>query len=157
MCFSYNSEEYPFKIDVEGKIVNFNRDILIFYQDKIIPSLCKENIYEDKGSTSLIDIHILQAISRRCHMGIEVAMAKLQLDGSISCVTQSNDEIYQTITNKEVEDKIIQRVRNKTRIFLENFSNVDETLIEKVVEIFLEIIEITKKIQLAYINITTAS
>ena len=87
-------------------------------------------------------------------MGIEVAKIKISNNSNISSETHSNDDIYKFITNHEVEEMIINRIEKKAKIFLKNF-NIDNLFVLKIVEIFKEIIEITKYIQVQYINIIT--
>ena len=114
--------------------------------------ICLEGIDENMGSAITADINLLQAISRRCHLGKVVAAIKLKDHGTQYQQCQEDGDILKLLTNSPVELDILLRITNKTKLIKTispHSKNIDTSDIET---IFQQIITITKMIQVEYIT-----
>jgi len=107
----------PRKLDdrgIESK-VNLNEKILKAYLDNLF-IICEDGDDNMYGSSAVTDINCLQAISKRVHIGEQVAQSKFQEnpDEYIKLI-KSNDA--EGITNKlrvlKVEEEVLERVKIK--------------------------------------------
>jgi len=96
--------------------VNLTGDIYAFYRD-LLPYICQSGDDEQYGSTVEHDVFALQAISRRIHYGaFYVAECKYQAHSEEYqqlIEARNSDGLLAKLTRQEVEDKIIERVREK--------------------------------------------
>lgn len=96
--------------------VNLTAKICKSYQS-LLPALCKPGDDGQYGSSVEHDVAALQAISRRIHYGaFYVAESKFaQNTGSYCELIDKNDReaLMALLTRREVEDRIIERVREK--------------------------------------------
>ena len=84
---------------------------------------------------------IINTIKKRINLGIEVAKEKYKI---IDKNKINNDNILDLITNKDVENKIIDRLKIKCK---------DEQLEKIIIELYKSyIIPKTKEIQINYLN-----
>lgn len=120
--------------------VNVNASILSLYIRSIVPRITRhatlalatrkraqgvlgDNEFEDDGnygSAATIDVEVLQAISRRVHYGKFVSESKFRSDPAafIPHILKPNPEaLAALITKPEVERKLLQRVRNKAKLY----------------------------------------
>lgn len=138
----------------DHKTINHNAKILELYLEKIIPTITPEGEDENAGSAAVADVNLLQAISRRIHLGKVVAEIKFsQPGGEINYrKCQNYEDLMNQLTNEVVEHNILLRIREKSNIFGGN--KTDSYLPEEViVSIFRDfIIPLTKEIQVEYLQ-----
>jgi chorismate mutase len=138
-------------------IVNLTKDIMAGYRS-LIPLLCKEGNDGHYGSSVELDVYALQSISRRIHFGsLYAAECKFRNDPEgFGALIDAGDEngLLLRLTRKEVEDRIIERVREKTQS-TQALVNLDIRRVikpEVVVEFYRNtIIPLTKKGQVLYL------
>lgn len=154
---------YPKILASYSDEINVNDEIKLFYVNDIVPKVsCRLGEQpENLGSVSTTDVECLQAISRRIHFGKFVAEVKYQLDKeTYTKYIKQRDiaSIEATITNKAVEDKILERLVIKA----ENYgvdpslkysqnkqSKVDPNIIAELYRDY--IIPLTKKVEVNYL------
>jgi len=76
------------------------------------------------GSAATIDVEVLQAISRRVHYGKFVSESKFRSNPAAfipHILNPNRDALAALITKPEVERKLLQRVRNKARLYGQDF------------------------------------
>jgi chorismate mutase len=137
--------------------VNLTKDILAAYQS-LVPLFCREGDDGHHGSSVEQDVYALQAISRRVHFGsIYAAECKFRDDpDGLSKLIDANDRegLLLRLTRKDVENRIIERVREKTES-TQALVNLDIRQVikpEVVVDFYRHyIIPLTKKGQVLYL------
>ncbi|MEK6890593.1 MAG: chorismate mutase [Nanoarchaeota archaeon] len=123
-----DQEEHPFypidgealarrRIDDLGisRKVNVNDKIKKIYLE-VLPLICEEGDDNKYGSAAVVDIHCMQAISRRVHMGEQVAEAKFREDPegySKFIIAGDRENIRTKLRNLKVERDNLERVRVK--------------------------------------------
>jgi chorismate mutase len=99
-------------------VVNLTKDIMAAYRS-LIPLLSPEGDDGHYGSSVELDVYALQAISRRVHFGsLYAAECKFRSDPEgFGALIDANDEegLITRLTRKEVEEKTIERIREKTQ------------------------------------------
>ena len=129
--------------------INHNSRIRELYFRDVLPNITEEGHCENQGSAVTADIHLLQAISRRIHLGKVVAESKYRDQPHVYNKLDTDETIIAHITNDVVETCIIDRIRDKTS----RFSDTQE-LVEVIVAVFRDIIiPETKQVQLQYIRL----
>ncbi|MDR0305367.1 MAG: chorismate mutase [Chitinispirillales bacterium] len=97
--------------------VNLSHEILESYK-KLLPRICPQGDDGQYGSSVENDVYAVHAIARRIHYGaLYVAESKFQSDrDGFSKLIDDNDkkELMKKLTRKEVENKILERVKEKT-------------------------------------------
>ena len=96
--------------------ININDKIKHVYVNTILPAMCAEGDGVDLGSSCTCDVAVLQAFSRRIHYGKFVAEAKFLAEKEkFSKLIRNNDAqgLMDALTHPVVEEKVIERVRNK--------------------------------------------
>ncbi|KAL6304341.1 chorismate mutase [Sparassis latifolia] len=164
--------------------INANPSILSFYTRSIVPRITRQATvalaaakrakgivgdeeFEDDGnygSAALIDLEVLQAISKRVHYGKFVSESKFRDDpvAFIPHILKPNRAALDAlITKPEVEKKLLQRLRKKATVFAQTFAPDGEPLsdestrkidIDGVVELYEHyIIPLTKEIEVDYL------
>lgn len=116
------SIEYPKILASYSDQINVNGEILKFYVEHIVPEVsCKQGDQEENfGSVSVCDVECLQALSRRIHFGKFVAEAKYQSDKDLYrklILAQDAEGIESSITNSAVEQKILERLKEKCETY----------------------------------------
>lgn len=100
--------------------VNYNDRLLNKYIHNIVPKVCKVGDDEQHGSTSLCDIAVLQALSRRIHYGKFVAESKYRSNPEeYQRLVAANDVdgVMELLTNKAVEKKVLHRAKLKAATY----------------------------------------
>lgn len=72
------------------------------------------------GSAATVDVEVLQALSKRVHFGKFVSESKFRADPSAFIPhirTRDRERLAGLITKPEVERRLLQRVRNKARLY----------------------------------------
>jgi chorismate mutase len=100
--------------------ININDKILSVYIDDIIPLICSIDDDGNFGSSSVNDVNILQALSKRIHYGKFVAESKYQKDTAEydRLIREKNAEkMMEKLTDEAVERQILERVRLKAMTY----------------------------------------
>jgi len=97
-------------------IVNLSQDILNSYKE-LLTKICPQGDDGQYGSSVEHDVYAVQAIARRIHFGaFYVAESKFRSDpkGYSKLIADNNiDGMMEKLTRKDVEEKILGRVKNK--------------------------------------------
>ncbi|KAJ3256075.1 Chorismate mutase 1-like protein [Boothiomyces macroporosus] len=173
-------DEYPFTKDLPEPVLppldypkillNINPEIMQVYINNIVPAITKEGDDLNYGSSCTKDVELLQTISRRIHFGKFVAEAKFndpKLHDKYVELIKNKDEdgIMELLTNKQVELKLLRRLKKKALIYGQEIDDQDEdmdgdggsmpgmrlnpSLIADIYEKF--IIPLTKKVEVEYL------
>ncbi len=149
--------ESPLHIDELDKI-NLTEDILKSYLGLVDEIAEEGNDPSQYGSSIEHDVYALQAISERVHFGaFYVAETKYQSDPDLyqPLIDQKDEEgILIALTRAEVERRILERVREKTKLFQKDVNAqvrriIDPALMAKFYE--QTIIPLTKKGEVLYL------
>lgn len=148
--------ESPLRIS-NYNTINLTSEIIPMYF-KIRDQICVEGDDGQYGSTVVIDILALQAISRRIHYGaFYVAESKFRSDEATyrKLINDKNqEELMRLLTRPEVEERILIRVGEKAR-HMQALSNKSvRTIIpeDSIIALYKDyIIPLTKKGELAYL------
>eukprot|EP00752_Nemacystus_decipiens_P005210 g4729.t1 len=100
--------------------VNVNDQILSRYVSEIVPMICEPGDDEQHGSSVVCDVNALQALSRRVHLGKFVAESKFQEDSkTYQDLCRAGDAlgVLELLTNKAVEEKVLQRAFMKASTY----------------------------------------
>lgn len=100
--------------------VDVNREILSLYIDEIVPAICKPGDDEQHGSSVLADITLLQAISKRVHLGKFVAETKFQeSEAQYRRLVMGDDVdgVMELLTNRAVEERVLERAKLKASTY----------------------------------------
>jgi len=95
--------------------ISKNKKIRAAYFAKL-PKICPQGDDKEYGSAAVCDVRCLQDISRRVHLGMQVAEAKFQEDteGYNLLVKAGYFEgLREKLRNPEVEKAVLERVRQK--------------------------------------------
>lgn len=137
--------------------VSVTDDVLKGYL-KLIPELCHDGDDMQYGSCVEKDVYAVQAIARRIHYGaLYVGESKYRTNPELftSLIEKHDtDSMLENITRKDVEEKIIERIRIKTDKIQETVNRlVRNTIDPDVVAQFYRdtIIPLTKKGELLYL------
>jgi chorismate mutase len=138
-------------------IVNLTMDIMKGYIS-MVPLFCEPGDDGHHGSSVEEDVYALQAISRRVHFGsLYAAESKYTADpeGFGKLIAECDEDcIMERLTRKEVEDRIIERIREKTEATQATVNRAIRKVIDPdvIVKFYREIIiPITKKGQVMYL------
>ena len=110
----------PYQSPIKKNDININDQILEIYIDEIIPLVCKTGDDGNYGSSSVCDVNVLQAMSKRVHYGKFVAESKFLSDeADYSKLIRNRDKIgiMEKLTNVKVEEKILDRVKIKAQTY----------------------------------------
>jgi chorismate mutase len=138
--------------------ININDKILSVYINEIIPLICSIDDDGNYGSSSVNDVNILQALSKRIHYGKFVAESKYQKDTAEydHLIQEINaEEIMKKLTDEAVENEILERVRLKAMTYGQEPNAVN--LIFKVKPAVIQdiyfkyIIPFTKEVEVMYL------
>ncbi len=137
--------------------VNFSADILAGYL-RLVPRICEAGDDFQHGSSVEMDVYALHAISRRIHFGsFYVGEAKYSAhpeEYRKLVAAKDIEGMTRLLTRKEVEDRIIERVKGKVARLQADVNIAVRRLIdpELVAEFYREIvIPLTKRGEIAYI------
>ncbi|CAM9172075.1 unnamed protein product [Choristocarpus tenellus] len=110
--------------------VNLNDSILSRYISEVVPMICEEGDDEQHGSSVICDINALQALSRRVHLGKFVAESKYQEDKETYhslCRAGDISGVNDLLTNKVVEERVLQRAFMKASTYGQDITDVTTT------------------------------
>lgn len=150
------SENLPSAIIINSNIlldfskdiqINLNNDIRKQYLDFIKNYFNKEDDGE-YGDAVTRDIHLLQIISKRIHLGIQVMNIKYHANPELfqTLIKKQNySKIMEEITSKTVEENIIKRVQKKAH----NYGIPEQIAINFFRNL---LIPLTKKVEIEYLN-----
>jgi chorismate mutase len=124
----------------------------------MVPLFCEPGDDGHHGSSVEEDVYALQAISRRVHFGsLYAAESKFTADPEgFGMLIDAHDEqgLMDRLTRKDVEDRIIERIREKTEATQATVNRAIRRVINPdiIVQFYREIIiPITKKGQVLYL------
>uniref|UniRef100_A0A0G4FZ06 chorismate mutase n=1 Tax=Chromera velia CCMP2878 TaxID=1169474 RepID=A0A0G4FZ06_9ALVE len=101
-------------------LINYNAKIKSYYTNVLLPLICRSGDDEEYGSAATCDITCLQALSKRVHYGKFVAEAKFQEDTETYkqlIAGKDADGILEKLTNRAVEERLLDRVRQKASTY----------------------------------------
>ncbi|KAL6050639.1 chorismate mutase aro7 [Balamuthia mandrillaris] len=159
---------------IQPNQININPKVMRVYVEKMVPLICPrvKNDHTEYGSSALCDINALQALSKRIHYGKFVAEAKFHHQRELyTRLIEKNDAegIMDLLTNKEVEEKVLQRVRAKSLAYGRDIEDEERFIAgpsgersprdtnykvdpDAIVQIYRDfLIPLTKEVQLAYL------
>ncbi|KAH7328039.1 chorismate mutase [Stachybotrys elegans] len=147
--------------------INVNDKIKKFYVEKFLPAVCPDSERQDRGETqehygsaATCDIACLQALSRRIHYGKFVAESKFRSDQEnyIRMIKAEDREgIAESITNRAVEKKVLERLRLKAQTYGKDPSVADgikgpKINVDAVVSMYEDfVIPLTKEVEVEYL------
>jgi len=138
-------------------LVNLSQDILASYK-KLLREICPKGDDGQYGSSVEHDVYAVQAIGRRIHYGaMYVAESKFRADpGGYSKLIENNDRdgIMEKLTRKDVEEKIIERVKEKAARAQAGINKLVRNVIdsEPIMEYYRDfLIPLTKKGEILYL------
>lgn len=108
--------EFP----IQPNHVNLNRQVRNCYSEEIIPFLCKPGDDQHYWESCVTDVQCLQAFSQRIHYGKVVAEVKYRDQKDVICdavKTGDRQKVMQLITDSQVEQKVIERIRQKASYY----------------------------------------
>lgn len=140
--------------------INLNKVILEDYFKKVLPKITEPGEDENLGSAVTADINLLQAISRRIHLGKLVAQAKFNSEPESYSKELTDITLKERLTNQEVENTILERILEKLNNFKYNVDFKKNELISHqlntavIKEIYKDfIIPLTKQVQINYFRL----
>eukprot|EP00388_Colpodella_angusta_P018183 GDKJ01045160.1.p1 GENE.GDKJ01045160.1~~GDKJ01045160.1.p1 ORF type:complete len:257 (-),score=43.72 GDKJ01045160.1:127-897(-) len=141
--------------------VNRNRQLMKYYITHVLPLLCEHKDDTQYGSSTVHDIAVLQAISKRVHLGLYVAEAKIQEKREhFQRLVDTKDAagVNDLLTNAEVEKRLLERVELKVATYASEITEIGieskdyKIHPETVVKLYRDwIIPLTKEIEVEYI------
>jgi chorismate mutase len=138
-------------------VVNLTEDIMEGYLS-LVPLFCEKGDDGHYGSSVEHDVYALQAISRRVHFGsLYAAESKFSSDpeGFGQLIDARDEEgLLKRLTRKDVEDRIIARIREKTESTQATVNRAIRRVIEPdvIVQYYREnLIPLTKRGQVLYL------
>lgn len=143
---------------IKQTAININDKILTIYVDEIIPLICEKNDDHNYGSACVNDFTVLQALSKRIHYGKYVAESKYlgDIEGYKKLIEARDEEgIMEKLTNMQVEEKLLERVKIKTRTYgqepetVNPIMKIQPDVISKIYKDF--IIPLTKDVEVEYL------
>ena len=133
--------------------ININNTILENYFKKVLPKITKPGSDDNLVSVVTADINLLQVISRRIHLGKLVAQIKYNEEPKWYRQSHTELEITEKLTNKEVEETILERVGEKQKKIM---CLVNDEILECdcIKEIYRDlIIPLTKQVEIRYFRL----
>jgi len=129
-------EEYPFfpdyipepmlpPLDLGDPIMadhncSLNEKILKSYKELVLPRICAPGDDGHHGSAATLDVNALQALSKRVHNGLFVAESKYcdkPEQYEALCAAGDTEGVYELLTNRTVEAKVLQRAEMKAETY----------------------------------------
>lgn len=142
--------------------INLNSQIMDLYLHELMPGITEPGDDNNYGSAAMQDVLCLQALSKRIHYGKFVAEAKFRADPEQYqqlIRDKDQDAIMHTLTNQDVENKVVDRVRRKAAIFGQDITDSNEQQPssykvepDTVASLYKKwIMPLTKQVQVAYL------
>lgn len=103
-------------LPASAMLTNVNREIYRHYIEAVLPQLTDEGDDSEYAASALADVQCLLALSRRVHLGKYVAEAKFRAEPEkykSLIYSQDGEGILAALTDGEVEERVIERVRIK--------------------------------------------
>ncbi|MBL7076996.1 MAG: chorismate mutase [Kiritimatiellae bacterium] len=100
--------------------VNVNAQIMEMYVNELVPFICAGGDDANYGSCAVIDVNLLQALSKRIHYGMFIAESKYREESSVfDPLIRANDAaaIEAAITAAHVEVQLYERVSRKASAY----------------------------------------
>lgn len=100
--------------------ININSRILSVYVEHVLPDITVSGDDNNYGSSCMLDVTLLQALSKRIHYGMFVAEAKFREKPAeyTELIKARNEQgIMDLLTDVAVEERVIQRVMLKATTF----------------------------------------
>jgi chorismate mutase len=165
-------DEYPFFDDLPAPIlpvlpyadnplhphrINVNARLLALYVRDMVPFICAPGDDANYGSCAVIDVHLLQALSKRIHYGMFIAESKYrESTARFDAMIRAGDEtaLMTAITVPAVEAKLFERVARKAATYGSELANAGEGGVDpaKVRAIYERwIIPFSKQVEVAYL------
>ena len=145
--------------------VNLNKHIRELYLHKVLPAICDDGDDGQHGSAVVADVSVLQSLSKRIHYGLFVAESKFrEKPEDYTRLIEARDEagLMALLTNAAVEERVLQRVRNKATTFAQDIEaaggstaaegpqlKVDPDVVYRLYKDF--VIPLTKEAEVAYL------
>lgn len=157
---------FPPILHQPAAVININDKIMKMYADQVLPNIVKQGDDGNYGSAAMYDVMILQALSRRIHYGKFVAEAKFlkQTKEYTACITAKDSQgILDLLTDRQVELKVIDRVKLKTATFGQDLTEVkphDQSELNNMLRISPEVVAqiydewimpLTKEVEVEYL------
>ncbi|MBL7114700.1 MAG: chorismate mutase [Kiritimatiellae bacterium] len=142
---------------LEENEINVNAQVRWIYEQEIIPLICCPGDDRQYGSSAVNDVSCLQAISKRVHYGKFVAESKFRDDEAVyrECIlSEDRDRLMALITDPDVENAVLQRVRHKARTYCSEISSASTEVLspDTIVTIYSRwIIPMNKDVQVKYL------
>jgi chorismate mutase len=137
--------------------VNLMHDIVAAYRT-LVPRICRKGDDGQYGSSVEHDVYAVQAIARRVHYGsLFVAESKFSAAAEgFSALVRKRDRraIIAKLTRKKIEERIVRRIREKTRTMQLNVNRKVRHYIEPaIIAAFYRdvIVPLTKKGEMLYL------
>lgn len=139
--------------------IDYNESLRKYYFTNLLCQISEKGSDENPGSSVVSDIALLQAVSRRIHLGKVVAESKLRRNIPFSIQSRLGDaEILHQITDNMREQVVLERVYQKASQYLAIFRNTHQShqLQPETIRVFFQdfIIPTTKQIQVDYLRPT---
>ncbi|GAX84171.1 hypothetical protein CEUSTIGMA_g11594.t1 [Chlamydomonas eustigma] len=100
--------------------INLNASILRVYVKEVLPGITSPGDDNNYGSSAMLDVAVLQALSKRIHYGKFVAEAKFRektYEYTQLIKSRNADGIMELLTDEAVEERVIARVALKAATF----------------------------------------
>lgn len=110
-----------------AKEVNVNSAIMEMYLDHLLPGIAEVGDDGQYGSSAMYDVMILQSLSKRIHYGKFVAESKFRkqtAEYTELIKREDADAIMELLTDRDVELKVIERVKLKASTFGQDLNSV---------------------------------
>lgn len=138
--------------------ININAEIRTIYEEKIIDHICQNGDDKQYGASSVCDVAVLRALSKRIHYGKLVAESKYRTDEkAFRKVISSGDRdtLYNFITHEEVENRVLDRIAAKAYTYTAEITEASSTpCLEpaSIVDVYSKwIIPMNKRVQVEYL------
>lgn len=143
--------------------INHNERIRQVYVEELVPLICLPGDDMQYGSSAVADVLLLQAISKRVHYGKFVAECKYRSGpAAFDEAIRQHDagRLFALITLPDVEEKVLERVSNKTRLYTSELDALPDAAFvtpEKASRVYSDwIMPLNKEIQVEYLLLRRA-
>lgn len=142
--------------------INLNSKILPLYLNTILPGITEPGDDGHYGSSAMLDVLVLQALSKRVHYGKFIAEAKFVADAAAyeNLITRGDAEgLMDLLTFPDQEARVIARVASKAAIFGQDIDGSGKAMgasykvePDLVADLYREwVMPLTKEVQVQYL------
>ena len=137
--------------------INLNTQIMAMYVNELIPFICADGDDGNYGSCAVIDVNLLQALSKRIHYGMFIAESKYrETPDTYDPLIGAGDSagIEATLTAPHIESQLFERVSRKASAYGSELLKAGDGGIQpgKVCTIYERwIIPLCKQVEVAYL------